>query len=297
MRVLVQASHIFFSQYDSTFLGCMTSITRIIRFVGADGNVHMGEEPNDGEVEATVLSGGLYDGSLVRTSEKCAVQKLLSPLEPCNIFCIGLNYMKHYEESAKKREIPLPDRPVIFMKPTSALSNPGDPINLPNIEYGDQLDWEVELTIVIGRACRNVAKEDALNYVLGYTVGNDVSSRHWQKNAGAGQWIKGKSFDSFCPLGPVLVTTQAIPDPQNLSLQTRVNGQIQQHSNTKDMIFTCGEIIEWLSNNMTLLPGTVILTGTPEGVAAGREPPNWLKSGDVVECEIDGIGVLKNVVL
>merc|ERR1711957_1101469 len=150
--------------------------------------------------------------------------------------------------------------------------------------------------MVIGKPCRNVKKEDALQYVHSYTVGNDVSSRHWQKNAGAAQWIKGKSFDGFCPLGPVLVTSEAITDPQKLRISTRVNGQTQQDSNTADMIFTCAQCIEWLSDNMTLLPGTVIMTGTPEGVAAGRTPPNWLKDGDIVECEVSGIGVLRNVI-
>ena len=148
---------------------------------------------------------------------------------------------------------------------------------MPDIEYAEQLDWEVELTVVIAKRCRNVKKERALDYVLGYTVGNDVSSRHWQKQAGAGQWIKGKSFDTFCPLGPVLVTRAAIPDPQTLQVTTRVNGAVQQHESTSDMIFTVAECIEWLSNNMTLLPGTVIMTGTPSGVAAGRMPPNFLK--------------------
>lgn len=205
--------------------------------------------------------------------------------------------MKHYEESAKKRGIALPTQPVIFMKPSSALAHPEQEVWMPQIEHGEQLDWEVELSIVIGKACRNVKKENALDYVLGYTVGNDVSSRHWQKNAGAGQWIKGKSFDTFAPIGPVLVTTEEIPDPQTLRVQTRVNGVTQQDSESADMIFTCAECIEWLSHNMTLLPGTVIMTGTPSGVAAGRTPPNWLKAGDVVECEISGIGVLRNPIV
>jgi len=270
-------------------------ITRIIRFEGDDGNIYHGEEPDAGQ-PAVVLSGNLFDGSLARTSEQRAVQKLLPPLVPTNIFCIGLNYMRHYEESAKKRGIPLPSFPVVFMKPSSALNGPGD-IILPNIEKGEQLDWEAELTIVIGRKCKDVTREEALDYVLGYTVGNDVTCRHWQKNAGAGQWIKGKSFDSFCPLGPVLVTTEAIPDPQQLAIKTRVNGALQQDSVTSDMIFTCAQIVEFLSNNMTLLPGTVILTGTPEGVATGRDPPNWLKDGDEVEVEISEIGSLRNQVV
>lgn len=275
----------------------MTSeITRIIRFVAEDGKTYYGEEPSEGGSTATVLSGDLYDGSLARTSEQRKVCKLLAPVVPTDIFCIGLNYMKHYEESAKKRGIPLPDRPVIFMKPSSSLAHPGQDIWMPQIEHGEQFDWEVELTIVIGKECKNVTKEEALDYVLGYTVGNDVSSRHWQKNAGGGQWIKGKSFDTFCPLGPVLVTRKEIPDPQKLRVVTRVNGATQQNCDTADMIFTCAECVAWLSDNMTLLPGAVIMTGTPEGVATGRTPPNWLKVGDVVECEVPGIGVLRNIV-
>jgi len=272
-------------------------VTRIIRFRGDDDKVYFGEEPTHGATEAEVLEGTLFDGDLARTGKKRNISELLTPLEPCNIFCIGLNYMKHYEESAKKRGIALPEKPVIFMKPTSALCKPTGDVILPNIEFGEQLDWEVELTIVIGKPCKNVKKEEALDYVLGYTVGNDVSSRHWQKNAGAGQWIKGKSFDSFAPLGPVLVTTKEITDPQTLQVITRVNGEVQQDSNTRDMIFTCAQCIEWLSDNMTLLPGTVIMTGTPSGVATGRDPPNWLKAGDVVETEISQIGVLRNRVV
>lgn len=273
-----------------------SEITRIIRFIAEDGKTYFGEEPKESGSQATVLSGDPLQGSLTRTNEKRTISKLLAPIVPTDIFCIGLNYMKHYEESAKKRGIPLPDKPVIFMKPSSSLAHPGQDILMPHIEHGEQFDWEVELTIVIGKECRNVSKEDALDYVLGYTVGNDVSSRHWQKNAGAGQWVKGKSFDTFCPLGPVLVTTKEIPDPQKLRVITRVNGATQQDSETEDMIFTCAQCIEWLSDNQTLLPGTVILTGTPAGVATGRSPPNWLKVGDVVECEVTNIGVLRNTV-
>jgi 2-keto-4-pentenoate hydratase/2-oxohepta-3-ene-1,7-dioic acid hydratase in catechol pathway len=273
-----------------------SGVTRIIRFIGEDGKTYFGEEPPTTDTPASILVGNVFDGSLARTGESMKISKLLAPTIPTDIFCIGLNYMRHYEESAKKRGIPLPDQPVIFMKPSSTLAHPGQDIWIPRIEHGEEFDWEVELTIVIGKECRNVTKEEALDYVLGYIVGNDVSSRHWQKNAGGSQWVKGKSFDTFCPLGPVLVTTKEIPDPQKLRVITRVNGVIQQDSLTEDMIFTCAQCIEWLSNNMTLLPGAVILTGTPAGVATGRCPPNWLKVGDVVECEVPGIGVLRNTV-
>lgn len=271
------------------------AVSRIIRFVGDNNEVHYGEEPLKGH-SVTVLEGDLF-GGLTRTSTKQHVRTLLAPLVPTDIFCIGLNYMKHWEESAKLRKIPLPEKPVIFMKPSSALNHPEGDIWLPKITHGDELDWEVELAIVIGKECRNVKKEQALDYVLGYTVGNDVSSRHWQKKAGADQWIKGKGFDTFAPLGPVLVTAAAIPNPQILRVQTRVNGVTQQDSNTADMIFTCAQIIEWVSTEMTLRPGAVILTGTPSGVAAGRNPPNWLKIGDVVECDIEQIGVLRNKIV
>merc|ERR1719199_837911 len=156
------------------------------------------------------------------------------------------------------------------MSPSSSLHHPNQDILMPDMPYCEQLDWENELTIVIGKACKNVKREDALDYVFGYTVGIDVTVRHWQRNAGASQWTKGKGLDTFKPFGPVLVTSSAIPDPQKLQLMTRVNGTVQQDENTSDMIHSCASIIEWLSDNQTLLPGTVILTGTPSGVAAGR---------------------------
>ena len=271
--------------------------TRVIRFLGADGNVHLGEEPSTPGAEAALLSGELLDGSLVRTGDFAEVASLLAPLEPVDIFCIGINYLKHWEESAKKRGIPLPEKPVLFMKPSSTLNHHEGPIYIPALEHGEELDYEVELAVVIGKAARNVAAADALDYVAGYTVANDVSSRFWQKQSGAKQWIKGKGFDTFSPLGPVFVAASAIPDPQLLRCSTRVNGETRQDSSTSDMIFGVRDIIEWLSTEMTLLPGAVILTGTPSGVGVGFAPPKWLKEGDVVECEIERIGVLRNRVV
>lgn len=185
----------------------------------------------------------------------------------------------------------VPERPLLFIKPTTTLAHPGDAIVHPGTT--DELDYECELAIVIGKTAKNVSEDEALNYVLGYTCANDVSARDWQLRFDK-QWARGKSFDTFCPLGPVLVTADEIPDPNALQIQTRVNGETLQSSNTLDMIFNCREIIASLSANMTLLPGTVILTGTPEGVGMGRTPQRWLVVGDVCEIEIEKIGVLTN---
>jgi 2-keto-4-pentenoate hydratase/2-oxohepta-3-ene-1,7-dioic acid hydratase in catechol pathway len=206
-----------------------------------------------------------------------------------NILCIGLNYRRHAIES----NMPIPERPILFIKPTSTLCSHGDDIILPQT---DELDYECELAVIIGKAAKNVSEDDALSYVLGYTCANDVSARDWQLRLDK-QWARGKSFDTFCPLGPHLVPASEIPDPNALRIQTRVNGVTLQDSNTRDMIFSVREIISYLSHGMTLLPGTVILTGTPEGVAMGRSPSPWLKVGDVTEIEIEGIGVLRNTVV
>eukprot|EP01064_Diplonema_japonicum_P006652 TRINITY_DN14498_c1_g2_i1.p1 TRINITY_DN14498_c1_g2~~TRINITY_DN14498_c1_g2_i1.p1 ORF type:complete len:281 (+),score=68.15 TRINITY_DN14498_c1_g2_i1:49-891(+) len=275
----------------------MTSrpISRVIRFM-SKGKVYLGEEPKKGARAAEVLQGHIF-GQLSKTGEVRHIDRVLSPLVPREIYCIGLNYMKHYMESAKGRGIELPEKPAVFMKSIGSLNDPESPVWMPQLEHGQSLDYEVELAFVIGKICKNVKKEDALKYVLGYMVSNDVTSRHWQKNAGAGQWVKGKSFDTFSPMGPSLVMASAIPDPQALKVTTRVNGETRQDSNTKDMIFTVAEIIEWLSTDMTLHPGTVVMTGTPEGVAAGMAVPRWLKPGDLVECEIEKLGTLRNFVM
>jgi len=264
---------------------------RIIRFIDDEGHCRWGEEqPGSGEIP--VLEGDLYEG-LSPSGESAALAKLLAPLEPVNIYCIGLNYREHAEESGAE----MPTHPVLFMKPTSTLAHPGDPIRLPACqEHGPETDYECELVAVIGRPCRNVSVGEALDYVLGYTCGNDVSARKWQMHAGAGQWIRGKSFDTFCPLGPVLVTRDEIPDPQGLPLRTILNGQVMQDHITGDMIFSVAEVISYLSQDTTLLPGTAIMTGTPQGVGFVRQPPVWLSEGDEITIEIDGIGRLTNPV-
>jgi 2-keto-4-pentenoate hydratase/2-oxohepta-3-ene-1,7-dioic acid hydratase in catechol pathway len=167
---------------------------------------------------------------------------------------------------------------------------------LPEFLKSDQVDFEGELAVVIGRRCKNVSRQEALNYVHGYTCANDVSARDWQKQKGGGQWCRGKTFDTFAPMGPCLVTADEIPNPNTLAIRTELNGQIVQDCSTSDMIFDVPTLIEFLSGSTTLLPGTVILTGTPHGVGMARNPPLWLRPGDVLSVEIEKIGTLSNPV-
>jgi 2-keto-4-pentenoate hydratase/2-oxohepta-3-ene-1,7-dioic acid hydratase in catechol pathway len=190
----------------------------------------------------------------------------------------------------------LPEYPVLFTKGISTVQNPGDPILLPTHLKSEEVDYECELAVVIGKPARNVSKKDALDYVLGYTCGNDVSARDWQIKRGGSQWCRGKSFDTFCPLGPCLITADEIPNPNTLAIKTVVNGEVRQESNTRDMIFDVPTLIEFLSGSTTLLPGTVIMTGTPQGVGMARKPQSWLRAGDSVTVEIEKIGALTNPV-
>lgn len=218
--------------------------------------------------------------------------RLGSPVaRPSKIICIGLNYLKHAEESG----MAVPEVPIVFMKATSSLCGPFDPIYIP--KNSKQTDWEVELAVVIGKRAKYVSKENALDYVAGYALHNDVSERDFQLRHG-GQWVKGKSADHYAPLGPVLVTKEEVADPHNLRLWLKLNDQILQDSNTSDLIFDIPYIIEHLSQYMTLLPGDVISTGTPSGVGMGLKPePRYLQPGDVVELGIDGLGVSKQVAM
>ena len=191
---------------------------------------------------------------------------------------IGLNYRKHAAESG----LPIPKEPLVFIKAITCIQGPNDEIVQP--KGSETLDWEVELAFVVGVKAQRVSREKALSHIAGYCLANDVSERNWQANR-SGQWVKGKSFDTFGPLGPWLVTADEIPDPQAIPITLAVNGAVRQKSNTGDMIFTVAEILSHLSQFMTLLPGDVVVTGTPEGVGAGRKPPQFLKPGDVVELE------------
>jgi 2-keto-4-pentenoate hydratase/2-oxohepta-3-ene-1,7-dioic acid hydratase in catechol pathway len=262
---------------------------RIARFV-SEGRIYTGRLVEGGQ--AYVIEGDLLGGYWVSEVRK-PVERLLAPLVPANILCIGLNYRAHAAESGSE----IPTHPVLFMKGSNALNHPGEPIVLPR--NSDRVDYEGELAIVIGgRPLKDVPKKEALGYVLGYTIGNDVSARDWQreKSLSGGQWCRGKSFDGFCPLGPWVVTADEIPDPNQLSIRTLLNGQVMQDSNTSDMIFDVPTLIESLSSTMTLAPGTVILTGTPPGVGFARKPPVYLKAGDTLRIEIGGIGALENPV-
>jgi 2-keto-4-pentenoate hydratase/2-oxohepta-3-ene-1,7-dioic acid hydratase in catechol pathway len=247
---------------------------------------------DDGE-NFFALAGDISCREIKITNERIDVLSILAPIEPKTIYGIGLNYRKHAEETGAK----IPGHPIVFLKSPTAIQNPGGPIVLPRHLRSDRVDFEAELGVVIGYECKNVSRADAMNYVLGYTVVNDVSARDWQKDWGGSQWCRGKTFDTFCPLGPALVTPAGLKNPNDLAIRTRVNGVTMQQSNTRDMIFPIAELIEFLSGSTTLEPGTLILTGTPEGVGMGRKPPVYLKAGDVVECEIEGIGILRNPVV
>lgn len=212
---------------------------------------------------------------------------------PPAIICVGRNYAAH---AAEMHAAP-PVRPTVFMKNPASIIGPTDDIIIPPIcrEHGPQVDFEGELAAIIGRDCRDVTEAEALESVAGWSVANDVSARWWQKEGGGGQWIRGKSFDTFCPISPAIDAAE-ISNPQRLLLETRLNGELMQQANTKDMIFPVAALIAELSRGTTLLCGTVILTGTPSGVGAARTPPRFLREGDIVEVTIEGIGTLSNSV-
>ncbi len=261
---------------------------RIIRFQDAAGT-HYGAPVGDGLAE--LLEGDLFDTPLGLSGRRARVSKLLAPVVPPAIMCVGLNYRQHAEEAGA----PIPEYPVVFLKAPQTLQHPGDPILIPAIEPV-QVDYECELAIVIGKTAKNVSRDTAIAHVLGYTCANDVSGRTWQLEKGGRQWCRGKSFDTFCPLGPAIVTTDEIPKPGALAISTKLNGVTVQESNTRDMIFDVPTIVSFLSQGTTLLPGTVILTGTPSGVGFTRTPPLFLKDGDTVVVTIERIGSLESPV-
>jgi len=217
--------------------------------------------------------------------------RLGAPLkDPSKIVCVGLNYSKHAKESGMQ----IPDEPVLFFKATTAICGPYDEVMLP--KNGTKTDWEVELAVVIGKKASYVSVQDAMNYVAGYTLHNDISERGFQLER-SGQWVKGKSCDTFAPLGPFMATQDEIEDPHNLNLWLKLNGNLLQDSNTSDFVFNIPTVVSYISQFMTLLPGDIISTGTPSGVGLGFDPPKYLKPGDLMELGIDQLGTSKQEVI
>jgi 2-keto-4-pentenoate hydratase/2-oxohepta-3-ene-1,7-dioic acid hydratase in catechol pathway len=218
--------------------------------------------------------------------------RLLAPVPDARkIICIGLNYRDHAAESG----VPAPSEPVLFSKYATALAGHEQPIVLPRVSH--EVDYEAELVVAIGRGGRHIARERAFEHVGGYAPGHDVSARDWQLNKPGKQWMAGKTFDTFAPVGPALVTPDEVPDPHALRIQLKLNGQTMQDSSTSQLIFGIDELIAYLSQVFTLEPGDLIFTGTPPGVGMARKPPVWLKPGDSVEVEIERVGRLRNPVV
>lgn len=264
---------------------------KIIRFENEVSDVLYGTDCYDGMAE--ILIGDLLTG-FKPSGKRTNIKKILAPVSPAAILGVGLNYHEH----AKEIGMEPPMFPVLFIKNLSAITNPNDPIIVPAIcTNPPEVDYEAELAVIIGKTAKNVSAEEALSYVLGYTAANDVTARRWQGKKGAGQWCFAKSFDTFCPLGPVIVTADEISNPQGLNISCIHRGETVQKANTSDMIFSVSQLISFFSSVMTILPGTVILTGTPSGVGFSSKPPRYLEHGDSVSVIIEKIGELTNPVI
>lgn len=264
---------------------------KIIRFIPKGENQAVYGKLID-DYKAQLIEGDIF-GEYIISDKTVQIEKLLAPVKPSMIFAIGLNFADHAAEFG----LSIPDYPVLFMKAPTAVQNPGDPIEIPTHLASHQVDYEAELVVIIKKECKNATPENALDYVLGYTCGNDVSARDWQKDFGGGQWCRGKSFATFAPTGPSLVTPDEISDPQTLKLSSTVNGEIRQNSTTANHIFSVRELIVFLSGSTILPAGTAIFTGTPSGAGLARKPQVWLQEGDEVTIEIENIGKLTNPVV
>ncbi|XP_072490860.1 oxaloacetate tautomerase FAHD2A, mitochondrial [Notamacropus eugenii] len=274
---------------------------------------HLGLEEKDG---GGVIDLNAFDSSLPKTMKEFLEQgetvfsvakrafeskqpvlkrsevTFLAPItQPDKVVCVGMNYVDH----CKEQNVPVPTEPLIFSKFSSSIVGPYDDIVLP--PESNEVDWEVELAFVIGKKGKHIKATDAMAYVAGFTVAHDVSARDWQMRRNGKQWLLGKTFDTFCPLGPALVTKDCVADPHNLKICCRVNGEVVQDSNTSRMVFKTEDLIAWVSQFVTLYPGDVFLTGTPPGVGVFRKPPVFLKKGDEVQCEIEGLGTIINKVV
>jgi len=263
---------------------------KMVHFIAEDGRPHYGVVVSQEDPAARLIIGSIFDEFDV-SDRQLEIKKILPPVMPPNIIGIGLNYARHADETG----IAYPEIPIMFLKGTNSVIAHGDPILLPAVGP-DEVDYEAELAVVIGQTAKNLSPEKAETCILGYCCANDVSARDWQIDRQKKQWARGKSFDTFCPIGPCLVTRDEVPDPHTLDIRTEINGEILQQSNTADMIFNIPELISHLSKSMTLLPGTIIMTGTPEGVGFTRKPPIFLKEGDWVAISIEKVGQLRNPV-
>lgn len=268
--------------------------TRFIRFEDQNGTIRVGRwiEERRQALPIAAAANLMDKPSIARRFEEhpIPIRKLLPPVDPPNIFGIGLNYRAHAEEQGAK----LPEWPLIFNKATTSIIADGDPIVLPLAAPGE-VDYEAELAVVIGRRAKRVREKEAMDFILGFTCANDVSARDCQKRLDK-QWARAKGFDTFCPLGPCLVPAGEL-DPGDLAIKATLNGTVMQDSRTSDLIFSIPYLISYLSHQFTLLPGTVICTGTPSGVGFARTPPVYLGEGDRIEIEISGIGRLSNPVI
>ncbi|CAK43374.1 fumarylacetoacetate hydrolase domain-containing protein 2 homolog [Aspergillus awamori] len=281
----------------------MATFSRLVRFLAKDGQTYYGDALLSAGVsdiaqatKARVIQGDIFGQHHV-TDQIADIKMLLAPLARKDIGtvrCLGLNYEQH----AKESNLPLPKFPVLFYKPVTSVTGPTDDVPVSRMaQLGEGLDYECELVAIIGKEAKNVPESQALDYVLGYAVGNDVSHREWQLKHGGGQWGLGKGFDGWAPFGPGIVSSKLIRDPNNLQISTKLNGQTVQSSSTKDMIFNVAKTVSFLSQGTTLLPGDVIFTGTPQGVGMGRKPALWLKDGDLVEVSLEGVGSCLNRVV
>ncbi|KAL2864556.1 fumarylacetoacetate hydrolase family protein [Aspergillus lucknowensis] len=281
----------------------MPAFSRLVRFLAKDGHIYYGDAALPAGVsdiakatKARVIKGDIF-GQYRVTDQIAEVKLLLAPLARKDIKtvrCLGLNYEQH----AKESNLPIPKYPVLFYKPVTSIAGPTDDIPVSALaQEGEGLDYECELVIVIGKEAKEVPESKALDYVLGYAVGNDVSHRDWQLKRGGGQWGLGKGFDGWAPFGPGIVSSELIRDPNALRISTKLNGREVQSSSTKDMIFHVAQTVSFLSQGTTLLPGDLIFTGTPQGVGMGRKPALWLRDGDKVEVSLEGVGSCVNKVV
>lgn len=277
-----------------------TSNPRVGVQLGIDGPVAdvIAVDPSVPNCMKEVLAGGEEMLSKMRAAAVSA--RVFQPGEytlhapiarPEKVMCIGMNYVDHCTE----QNFPIPKEPIVFSKFSSSVTGPNADVVFDS-NVTQQMDFEVEMVIVIGKEGKYISQENAMDHVAGYTVAHDVSARDWQMKRNGAQWLLGKTMDAFCPIGPAIVTKDGL-DPNKLGLRCRLNGETVQDSNTDQLIFKTEYLVEWVSQFVTIMPGDIILTGTPPGVGCFRKPPLWLKNGDVVECEIDGIGTIKNNII